>query len=122
MRFLTDYRRSYTRLGCAVRLGTLRFLGAFLPIPTQVPAVVVQTLAQQLHLTADTWSDQYIRPYTLHDHQVQVVVYPGFRPFNGSQSVRLTRWLYAQVLTSSVRPSVLFDLATWWPSASCCPA
>ena len=112
MRFLADYRRSYTRLGCAVQLGTLRFLGTFLPVPTQVPVVVVQTLAQQLHLTADTWSDQYTRPNTLHDHQVQVVTYLGFRPFDGRQAFRLTRWLYAQVLTSTVRPSVLFDLAT----------
>ncbi len=112
IRFLADYRRSYTQLGCAVQPGTLRFLGTFLPVPTPVPAVVVQTLAQQLHLTADTWCDQYTRPNTLHDHQVQVVPYLGFHPFDGRQSFRLTRWLYAQVLTSTVRPSVLFDLAT----------
>lgn len=54
IQFLVDHRRSYTRLGCAVQLGTLRFLGTFLPVPIQVPAVVVQTLAQQLHLTAST--------------------------------------------------------------------
>ena len=112
VRFLAGYRRSYTRLGCAVQLGTLRFLGTFLSVPTQVPVVVVHTLAQQLQLTADTWSEQYTRPNTLHDHQVQVVAYLGFRPFDGRQSFRLTRWLYAQVLTSTVRPSVLFDLAT----------
>jgi len=112
IQFLADYRRSYTRLGCAVQLGTLRFLGTFLPVPTQVPAVVVQTLAQQLHLTTDTWSDQYTRPNTLHDHQVRVAAYLGFRPFDGRQSFRLTRWLYAQVLTSTGRPSILFDLAT----------
>ncbi|WP_035560189.1 Tn3 family transposase [Hymenobacter sp. IS2118] len=112
IQFLAGYRRTYTQLGCAVQLGTLRFLGTFLPVPTQVPAVVVQTLARQLHLTADTWSDQYTRPNTLHDHQVQVVAYLGFRPFDGRQAFRLARWLYAQVLTSTVRPSVLFDLAT----------
>ncbi len=110
--FLADYRRSYTQLGCAVQLGTLRFLGTFLPVPTQVLAVLVQTLAQQLHLTVDTWSDQYTRPNTLHDHQAQMVAYLGFHPFDGRQSFRLTRWLYAQVLVSTVRPSVLFDLAT----------
>ena len=41
-----------------------------------------------------------------------MAAYLGFRVFNGSQSFRLTRWLYAQVLTSPMRPSVLFDLAT----------
>ncbi len=53
VRFPARYRRSYTRLGCAVRLGTLRFLGTFLATPTQVPAGVVQTLADQLRVTAD---------------------------------------------------------------------
>ena len=97
----------------------------------QVPAVVVQTLAQQLHLTADTWCDRYTRPNTLHDHQVQVVAYLGFRAFDGRQAFRIARWLYAQVLTSTVRPSVLFDLATAHLVAQrvvlprgtkCCPA
>ena len=112
VQFLAGYRRSYTQLGCAVQLCTLRFLGTFLPVPTQVPAVVVQTLAQQLHLTAEAWIDQYTRPNTLHDHQVQLVAYLGFHAFEGRQAFRLTRWLYAQVLTSTVRPSALFDLAT----------
>jgi len=112
IQFLAAYRRAYTQLGCAVQLCTLRFLGTFLPIPTQVPAVAVQTLAQQLHLTADTWKDQYTRPNTLHDHQVHLVAYLGFVAFEGRPAFRLARWLYAQVLTSTVRPSVLFDLTT----------
>ena len=110
--FLASYRRSYTQLGCAVQLGTLRFLGTFLPVPTQVPAVVVQTLAQQLHVPAEAWEGQYIRPNTLHDHQGQIMAYLGCVAFEGRPVFRLTRWLYAQVLTSTVRPSVLFDLAT----------
>lgn len=81
--FLADYRRPYTRLGCAVQLCTLRFLGTFLPVLARVPAVVVQTLAQQLDLTADTWRDHYTRPNTLHDHQVRVVAYLGFHAFDG---------------------------------------
>jgi len=112
IQFLAGYRRAYTQLGCAVQLGTLRFLGTFLSIPTQVPAVVVQTLAQQLHLSTEAWNGRYTRPNTLHDHQAHLVAYLGFRAFEGRPAFRLTRWLYAQVLTSTVRPSVLFDLAT----------
>jgi len=112
IRFLANYRRFYTKLGCAVQLCTLRFLGTFLPVPTQVPAVVMQTLAQQLHLPAETWNGQYTRPNTLHDHQGHLVAYLGFSAYEGRSAFRLTRWLYAQVLTSTVRPSALFDLAT----------
>jgi len=83
LRFRADYRRSYTRLGCAVQLGTLRFRGTFLPEPTRMPARVVQTLAPPLHPAADTWSDQYPRPNTLHDHQVQVAAYLGLFSENG---------------------------------------
>ncbi len=110
--FLAEYRRSYTRLGCAVQLCTLRFLGTFLPAPTQVPAGVVQTLADQLRVTADGWPDQYTRPNTVYDHQARVVAYLGYTPFDARQAFRLTRWLYAQVVTSTLRPSVLFDLTT----------
>ena len=59
--FLADYRRAYTQLGCAVQLGTLRFLGAFLPVPTQVPIVVVHTLAQQLNLGSSQKTENIAR-------------------------------------------------------------
>jgi hypothetical protein len=39
--FLAARRLPHTRLGCAVQLGTLRFLGTFLVNPLQVPPVVV---------------------------------------------------------------------------------
>ena len=97
IRFLANHCRSYTRLGCAAQLCTLRFLGTFLPVPTQVPAVVVQALAQQLHLSTENWNR---------------VAYLGCVAFEGRPAFRPTRWLYAQVLTSTTRPSALFDLAT----------
>lgn len=75
LRFLASYRRPHTRLGCAVQLGTLRFLGTFVPAPTQVPGVVVRTLAAQLQLPDDNWDLHYTRPNTVYDHQAQVVAY-----------------------------------------------
>lgn len=93
LQFLADYRRAYTQLGCAVQLCTLRFLGTFLPVPTQVPAVVVATLAQQLQVGTDAWPARYTRPNTLSDHQARIVAYLGFAAYGGRQAFRLTRWL-----------------------------
>ncbi|MFD2719765.1 Tn3 family transposase [Hymenobacter monticola] len=109
---LAARRRPANKLGCAVQLCTLRFLGTFLTDPLRVPTVVVQTLAEQLHLPADALAAYRTRPNTWYDHQARIVAHLGYTPFDGRQAFRLTRWLYAQVLTSTVRPSVLFDLTT----------
>ncbi|WP_206680757.1 DUF4158 domain-containing protein [Hymenobacter polaris] len=112
VQFLAQRRRAANKLGCAVQLGTLRFLGTFLPEPTQVPAVVVQTLATQLSVDPAELAGYRKRPNTWHEHQPRILAYLGYQPYDARQSFRLTRWLYAQVLTSTVRPSVLVDLAT----------
>jgi len=62
--FLAARRRPANKLGCAVQLCTLRFLGTFLTDPLRVPAVVVQTLAEQLHLPADALAAYRTRPNT----------------------------------------------------------
>ncbi|WP_223654134.1 Tn3 family transposase [Hymenobacter psoromatis] len=110
--FLAQRRRAANKLGCAVQLGTLRFLGTFLPEPTQVPAVVVEVLAIQLGVDPAELAGYRKRPNTWHEHQPLILAHLGYQPYDVRQSFRLTRWLYAQALTSTVRPSVLVDLAT----------
>jgi len=110
--FLAARRLPHTRLGCAVQLGTLRFLGTFLVDPLQVPPVVVQTLANQLGLMPEQVAQYRDRLNTSYEHQPLIQAYLQYQAFDGRQAFRLTRWLYAQVATSTVRPSVLFDLAT----------
>ncbi|HUN98288.1 MAG TPA: DUF4158 domain-containing protein, partial [Bradyrhizobium sp.] len=44
-------RWDHMRLGFAVQLGTVRFLGAFLDEPTAVPGGVADHLAQQLGIS-----------------------------------------------------------------------
>src|SRR3954465_5257715 len=51
--FVAGPRGAHMGLGCAVQLGTVRFLGPFLEDPTDVPARVVRCLAEQLDPSAD---------------------------------------------------------------------
>jgi len=106
-------QRDHTRLGFAIQLGTVRFLGTFLPNPTQVPANVVTYVANQLGLDDPTCLEHYHARDTHWDHTTQIQQAYGYRDFHDPREVfRLLRWLYSRAWLSAERPSVLFDLAT----------
>jgi Tn3 transposase DDE domain/Domain of unknown function (DUF4158) len=103
----------HTRLGFAVQLGTVRFLGTFLPNPTEVPASVVTYLATHLDIRDTACLCQYHSRDTQWDHATQIRQVYGYREFHEPRAVfRLVRWLYTRAWLSAERPSVLFDLAT----------
>src|SRR3954449_1624837 len=117
--FVAGHRGAHMRLGCAVQLGTVRFLGTFLEDPTDVPARVVRCLAEQLDLTADGHMAAYRASGWRWRHPVEIREAYGYRTFDApGLSFRLTRWLYALCWTGTDRPSVLFDRATVWLMAS----
>ena len=107
-------RGDENRLGFAVQLGTVRFLGTFLPPPTEVPGVVVRYVASQLGIGATEPLDRYAqRTQTQHDHSGEIQRRYGYRPANDpAETFGLVRWLFARATLSPERPSVLFDLAT----------
>jgi hypothetical protein len=106
-------QREHTRLGFALQLGTVRFLGTFLPDPTEVPAMVVAYVAQQLGITDVSYLAQYRTRDTHWDHVVEIQWTYGYRDFRDPREVfRLVRWLYSRAWLSAERPSILFDLAT----------
>jgi uncharacterized protein DUF4158 len=106
-------QRDHTRLGFAIQLGTVRFLGTFLPDPTEVPATVVAYVAQQLGMADSTCLAQYRTRDTHWDHMAEIQRTYGYRDFRDPREVfRLVRWLYSRAWLSAERPSVLFDLAT----------
>ncbi len=106
-------RRPYNRLGFALQLGTVRFLGTFLDDPTDVPDTVVTFVARQLGITDSTDWAQYGVGDTHWDHAREIRQHYGYRAFTDpSESFRLVRWMYARAWVSDERPSMLFDLAT----------
>ena len=115
-RAAVDERRAdHNRLGFAVQLGTVRFLGTFLSDLTGVPAVVVRAVGDGLGIEgAPAAFDRYLgRDSARREHAAEIQSRYGYRTFTDpSESFRLTRWLYARAWLASERPSVLFDLAT----------
>ena len=110
-----ERRSDHSRLGFAVQLGTVRFLGTFLSDLSEVPGVVVRAAGAGLGLpNAEAAFARYLgRDETRREHAAEIQRRYGYRTLtDSSESFRLTRWLYARAWLASERPSVLFDLAT----------
>jgi TnpA family transposase len=80
-RVLADKRRGdHNRLGFAVQLGTVRFLGTFLPDPLEVPWPVVEYLAAQLGVEDVSVAKRYgERLPTQHEHAREIRQAYGYR-------------------------------------------
>jgi len=107
-------RGSHNRLGFALQLCTLRFLGTFLADPTEVPEIVVQDVARQLAIRDTQGLARYLeRRETRFDHAREIRQMYGYREYTDQpEHFRLIRWLFTRAWLSDERPSVLFDLTT----------
>lgn len=107
-------RGDHNRLGYAIQLCTVRFLGTFLPEPTAVPRVVIAHLAKQLGIAAPSCLARYrARAETHHAHAAEIQRRHGYRDFHQQpEHFRLVRWLYTRAWVSAERPIALFDLTT----------
>jgi hypothetical protein len=111
---VTQRRGEHHRLGMALQLCTVRFLGTFLVDPTAVPSGVVTYLCQHLSRTNPACLSRYLtRPSTHHEHAQEITQRYGYHDFHTpSVTWGLLRWLYSRAWLTTERPSVLFDLAT----------
>ena len=108
-------RWDHMRLGFAVQLGTVRFLGTFLEEPHGVPAGVAADLARQLDIGDMSCLARYAVGRARWQHAREIRERRGYREFGDPLArFRLARWLYALCWTGTDRPSVLFDRATAW--------
>ncbi len=112
---IANRRGKHNRLGFAVQLGTVRYLGTFLEAQTQVPVIVLQTLGRQLGITKLECIQDYQAGEERWEHAVEIRMKFGYQDFTDPMpGLRLSRWLYSLCWTGTDRPSVLFDRATDW--------
>jgi TnpA family transposase len=112
---IAQKRGEHNRLGFAVQLGTVRYLGTFLEDPLAVPAPVLQTLAKQLSIEAADSAGTYNASRQRLQHAAEIQTHYGYVEITERQvGYRLTRWLYALCWTGNDRPSILFERAVAW--------
>jgi TnpA family transposase len=113
--FVLTRRGAHMRLGFAIQLGTVRFLGTFLEDPCDVPAGVVDFIAIQLGASIDGALATYRASQWRWRHPLEIRERYGYRDFSNTRAQwRLLRWLYALCWTGTDRPGALFDQATAW--------
>nr|WP_055501706.1 DUF4158 domain-containing protein [Nonomuraea pusilla] len=104
-------RRDHNRLGFAVQIGVVRFLRRFLPDPRQVPAQVVDYLAEQLRITDPSCIKLYgQRGGTARTHAGEIEKAGGWIDFAEVEG-ELARWIAARAFTTGEGPKALFDAA-----------
>ena len=110
-------RGDHNKLGYALQLCTVRFLGTFLADPTDLPDGVIRYVSAQIGVGDTTGLPHYRAGETHWDHANEIKdregYREGYRDFTAQPAhFRLVRWLYARAWLSAERPSVLLDVAT----------
>ena len=114
-KLIAQKRSESNRLGFALQLTTVRFLGSFLDDPISLPQTVIHAVARQLHITNLDCLVSYQDKRQRLIHVEEICARYGYREFgNADVGFRLTQWVYALCWTGTERPSVLFDRATTW--------
>ncbi len=111
---IQDKRRDHNRLGFAVQLTSVRFLGRFMADPRQVPAGVAEYLAEQLGIADASCLKLYgERDGTARTHAGEIQKAEGWRDF-AEVAKDLREWVDARAWTTGDGPKALFDAAAGW--------
>jgi TnpA family transposase len=109
------HRGEHNRLGFAVQLGTVRFLGTFLADPLEVPTSVLDYVAGQLDVVDPSVIKGYSeREATARVHAREIRRVYGFRDLGEELVGDLRAFVEARAWTHGEGPHALFDRATAW--------
>lgn len=114
--WITRKRGDFSRLGYALQLATVRFLGVFLSDLAEVPHGVVERIASQVNIAnAQSCVAAYRTSRWRWQHTSEIRERYGYCEFTEKGSrFRLGRILCALCWTGTDRPGALFDHATSW--------
>ena len=114
-RKLVDTRRgAANRLGFALQLTTVRYLGTFLDDPIDVPVRVLEYLAEQLEVRKPAAVRDYLaREMTRFEHRWEIREADGWREF-AEAADELTRWVDRRAWTTGDGRKAVFDGAVGW--------
>jgi TnpA family transposase len=114
-RALVEKRRgSHMKLGFALQLVTVRYLGLFLEDPVDVPTVVVDFVAGQLGIDDPSCVKRYTeREKTRFDHAWEIQRACGLKEFTEAEA-ELREWVAARAKASGDGPKAIFNDAVRW--------
>lgn len=104
-------RGDTNRLGFAVRLCALRYIGFFPLNPHSTPTNAVFYLAEQLGISPLALKAYGQRAQTRREHQQSLLSYLGFRWWKQADQEALVQWLSQRALENN-RPSILLQQAS----------
>lgn len=114
-RVLVGHRRGdHNRLGFALQLTTVRYLGTFLADPLDVPAGVLDSLAEQLQVDDASQVKRYTeRRATRFGHQDEIREACGLKDF-GTAEKDFIRWVDARAWNTGDGPKTIFTDGVGW--------
>ncbi len=109
-------RTEHHRLGFALQMCTIRYVGLFLEDPLAVPWPVVEHLAVQLDIEDPSVVKRYTeRRQTLYDHAWEIRDAYDYHPYEDGEWGRRSRtFLHGRAWTHTEGPKALFDHAVGW--------
>jgi TnpA family transposase len=113
-RHVGRHRGEHMRAGFALQLVTVRWLGTFLEDPLDVPAEVLDFVADQVGLADPSQVKRYTeREKTRFDHQWEIRRTCGYREFAGAEE-EFAGWAAARSRASGDGPKAIFTDGLAW--------
>jgi TnpA family transposase len=111
---VAKHRGDHMRMGFALQLVTVRYLGTFLNDPLDVPTDVLDYIGQQLEVSDPSCVKRYMeRPPTRFGHAEEIRSVLGLTDFRDAEA-ELTAWIAARAWTTGDGPKAIFMDAVGW--------